>query len=205
MVIASQPEDDFVKQLIAIVVDLVAIAVLTFGVYFPRHHRRDLVVAFLGVNIGVLAAAMVLGSSTVGAGLGLGLFGVLSIIRLRSDEIAQHEVAYYFAALALGLLAGLGNPIDALIGGLMALLVAALFVGDHPRLFHRYRQQTIQLGTAFTDEAALRAHLEVLFNGRVVNLSIKHVDLVDDTTLAEVRYIVADTAARREPSPAAAR
>ena len=54
---------------------------------------------------------MVLGSTTVGAGLGLGLFGVLSIIRLRSNEIAQHEIAYYFAALALGLLAGLsGTP-----------------------------------------------------------------------------------------------
>ena len=93
--------------LAVIAADLVAIAILTFAVYFPRHHRRDLVVAFLGVNIGVLAVCLVLGSATVGAGLGLGLFGVLSIIRLRSDEIAQHEIAYYFAALALGLLAGL--------------------------------------------------------------------------------------------------
>ena len=50
-------------------------------------------VAFLGVNVGVLAVCLVLGSATVGAGLGLGLFGVLSIIRLRSDEIAQHEIA----------------------------------------------------------------------------------------------------------------
>lgn len=73
------------EQLLIIGVDLVAIAVLAFGVYFPRHHRRDLVVAFLGINVGVLATTMVLGSSTVGAGLGLGLFGVLSIIRLRSS------------------------------------------------------------------------------------------------------------------------
>ena len=84
-------------SLIMIGIDLIAIAVLTFAVYFPRHHRKDLVAAFLGVNVGVLAVAMVLGSSTVSAGLGLGLFGVLSIIRLRSSEIAQHEVAYYFA------------------------------------------------------------------------------------------------------------
>ena len=55
----------------------------------------DLVVAFLGVNVGVLAVSMVLGSSAIGAGLGLGLFGVLSIIRVRSTEISQHEVAYY--------------------------------------------------------------------------------------------------------------
>ena len=37
-----------------------------------------------------------------GLGLGLGLFGVLSIIRLRSSEPSQEEVAYYFVALAMG-------------------------------------------------------------------------------------------------------
>ena len=42
----------------------------------------------------------------VGTGLGLGLFGVLSLIRLRSSEIGQEEVAYYFVALALGLIGG---------------------------------------------------------------------------------------------------
>ena len=94
------------NSMIMIAIDLVAIALLTFAAYFPRHHRRDLVVAFLGVNVGVLAVSMVLGSRAIGvpgrsgfqgdrAGLGLGLFGVLSIIRLRSTEISQPEVAYY--------------------------------------------------------------------------------------------------------------
>lgn len=176
------------NQLMLIAVDCVAIAILTFGIYFPRHHRRDLVVAFLGVNIGVLAVSMTLGSSTVGAGLGLGLFGVLSIIRLRSDEIAQHEVAYYFAALALGLIAGLSTELDASAASLMVLITAALIIGDHPRLFSRYRQQTMHLDVAHTDENALRSHLEAVLSARIVNLTIKHVDLVNDTTLIEVRY-----------------
>jgi Ca2+/Na+ antiporter len=181
-----------VNTLTSIAADLVAIAVLTFGVYFPRHHRRDLVAAFLGVNIGVLAVSMVLGSSDVGVGLGLGLFGVLSIIRLRSDEIAQVEIAYYFAALALGLLAGLTGSLTGLAGGLMALVVASLYVGDHPRLYRRHRQQTMRLDGAHTDEQALRAHLEATLDGRVVSLTVKHVDLVNDTTLADVRYVVGE-------------
>jgi hypothetical protein len=187
-----------VNALFAAAADLLAIAVLTFGVYFPRHHRRDLVAAFLGVNIGVLAVSTVLGSENIGAGLGLGLFGVLSIIRLRSDEISQHEAAYYFAALALGLLSGLGG-LDVITGALMVLIVAALWFGDHPRLFQRYRSQTLRLDTAHTDETALRANLERVLGGTVVNLSIKQVDLVNDSTLVEVRYRA--PAARRE-SPA---
>ena len=45
-------------------------------------------------------------SSEAGAGLGIGLFGILSIIRLRSSEITHEEVAYYFAALAARFLSG---------------------------------------------------------------------------------------------------
>lgn len=189
------------NELLVVAADVVAISLLAFGVYFPRHHRRDLVVAFLGVNIGVLAVSMVLGSTTVGAGLGLGLFGVLSIIRLRSDEIAQHEIAYYFAALALGLLAGLSGKPTVLSGALMALILVTLFVADHPGLFRRYRQQSVHLDVAYTDEEALRTHLEMLLKGRIVNLIVKHVDLVNDTTLVEVRYVSTPGAVRREPSP----
>ena len=37
--------------LIHLAIDLVAILALVAGTYFPRHHRRDLFVALLGVNL----------------------------------------------------------------------------------------------------------------------------------------------------------
>jgi hypothetical protein len=178
-----------------IAIDLLFVGLLTFGLYFPRHRRRDLVVAFLGVNVGVLAVSTVLASSTIGAGLGLGLFGVLSIIRLRSDEIAQHEVAYYFASLALGLLSRLATEFSWLTISLMALILGVLFVGDHPALFRRYRMQTVVLDTAFTDEAALNAHLANLLGARVHSAQVRHLDLVNDTTHVDVRYEVSRTPA----------
>ncbi|KRE22933.1 DUF4956 domain-containing protein [Agromyces sp. Soil535] len=177
-------------QIPFIAADLVGVALLVFGLYFPRHRRRDLVVAYLTVNVGVLAVALVLGSATIGAGLGLGLFGVLSIIRLRSREIEQHEVAYYFAALALGLLGGLGSSLGWLTIALMALVLAVLAIGDHPALFRRYRQQTVVLDRAIADEGELTAHLEALLGGRVHAARIEQLDLVDDTTTVGVRYEV---------------
>lgn len=182
-------------QAIMIAIDLVTISVMTFGLYFPRHRRRDLVVAFLVVNVGVLAVSIVLGTASVGVGLGLGLFGVLSIIRLRSSEIAQHEVAYYFAALALGLIAGLSTSVNVLLVTLMVLIVAVLFVGDHPALFKRYRQQTVVLDTAYTDETALRAALERMLGARVHRVTVLHLDLVNDSTTVEVRFQVGDRVA----------
>ena len=167
--------------------DLVAIGLLTFGLYFPRHRRRDLVVAYLCVNVGVLAVATVLTESAVAVGLGLGLFGVLSIIRLRSTELTQSEVAYYFAALALGLLAGIGTA-DWPTYALIALLVLVMYIGDHPRLFRRYREQTVTLDRAVADEAELTETLELTLGGRVHRVRVQELDLVNDTTLVIVRY-----------------
>jgi len=171
-----------------IAIDLVAIVIMTFGLYFPRHRRKDLLVAFLTVNVGVLAVSIVLATVSVGLGVGLGLFGVLSIIRLRSSEIKQHEVAYYFSALALGLLAGLSTTLNPVVIAMMVLIVVVIAVGDHPRLFGTYRLQTIQLDTAYTDEAALTAALEGMLGARVHRVTVQHLDLINDSTLVEVRY-----------------
>ncbi|WP_029251837.1 DUF4956 domain-containing protein [Paraoerskovia marina] len=179
-------------QIILFTADIVAIAILTFGLYFPRHRRRDLVTAYVGLNVGVLAVAGALASSTVGAGLGLGLFGVLSIIRLRSSEIAQHEVAYYFAALALGLLGGLGASGTGLVlsVSLMALIVVAMAFADSPALLGRYRNEYVVIDRAIPDETGQTAYLENLLGGRVRSITVQRLDLVNDTTTVNVRYEV---------------
>ena len=168
--------------------DIVAISLLTFGLYFPRHRRKDLVVSYLGVNIGVLAVAEALTSSEVTAALGIGLFGVLSIIRLRSFELSQEEVAYYFVSLALGVLGGVPLEPDWLAPALMGALLLAVFIGDHPRLFRRYRVQIVTLDQAYGDERALVERLEQVLGGRVHRVSVRELDLVEDTTEVEVRY-----------------
>ncbi|SFB97130.1 DUF4956 domain-containing protein [Streptomyces aidingensis] len=170
--------------------DIAAVSLLVFGVYYPRHRRRDLVVACLGVNVGVLAVASSLtavGAST-GLGLGLALFGVLSIIRLRSTELEQHEVAYYFSALALGLLGAMQTDNIWRSLGLMVLVLAVLYIGDHPRLMRRYRRQVLVLDSAVTDHTSLVARLEQTLGARVHSVSVQRVDLVNDTTVVDVRY-----------------
>ena len=60
--------------------DLVAIAVMAFLIYFPRHHRKDMVVAFFGVW-GLMAAFdhAVLGFIS---GIAAGIWAIISSIGL---------------------------------------------------------------------------------------------------------------------------
>ncbi|MFI7024036.1 DUF4956 domain-containing protein [Micromonospora sp. NPDC049900] len=194
------------SQLILFAIDIGAVALLVFGLYFPRHRRRDLVVAYLGVNVGVLAVASALSASNVGAGLGLGLalFGVLSIIRLRSTELDQHEVAYYFSALALGILGALSTTQLWLSAGLMGLILVVMFLGDHPRLLRHYRHQILVLDSAVTDHLALVAQLEQLLGGRVHVVTVQRLDLVNETTVVDVRYSVKGRASAVSPAGTAA-
>lgn len=171
---------------LAVAADLILIAALT-GTYYRRHRRRDLVLAYLSVNVGVLALTTVLAHSTVGAGLGLGLFGVLSIIRLRSEELSQHEIAYYFAALTTGLLAGFGAS-GWWPPALMALITVVILVGDHPRMLATHAHQVILVDRAIADETALRRRVSEILGADVVSISVRRLDLVSDSTLVDVRY-----------------
>ena len=181
--------------------DLVALTLLVGALYIPRHGRRDLVAAYIGVNVGVLAVTLLLSTSdNVGAGLGLGLFGVLSIIRLRSSSLAQGEVAYFFAALALGLLGGIKSHLI-IVAILMALILASLWVGDHPALMRRNRNQTVTLDRAISNENELITELEDLLGAHVRSVDLKSLDLVNDTTIVEVHYRLHPRSRTATPAP----
>jgi hypothetical protein len=176
-------------NIVPIACDLLAITVVA-AIYFHRHQRRDLLLAYVALNIGILSVAAMLTSASVGAGLGLGLFGILSIIRLRSDSITQEEIAYYFVALALGLLAGVAAGPPYLVPLLIGLLVLAMYVADHPRLLSRARRQLLTLDAAISNEAVLRAHIESRLGVDVRHLIVQELDFVRDLTVVDVRYRV---------------
>lgn len=172
------------------VTNVLLIILLVPVMYRRRHGRKDLVVSFMGANIGVfvVAQALVNVSSTASLGVGLGLFGVLSIIRLRSTELEQHDVAYFFSSLALGLLAGVGVGNVWVSAALMTLPVIVLSIVDHPRVMSGARRQRIVLDRAFTDHTELDAHLSDLLGADIVRFTVIQTDLVLDKTTVDVTF-----------------
>ncbi|MEU1673456.1 DUF4956 domain-containing protein [Streptomyces roseifaciens] len=178
--------------------DLVAVCLLTFAIYYPRHRRRDLVPAYLALNVALftVVAALAEPGGSGGMALGFGMFGVLSIIRLRSDSVQHEEVAYYFTTLVLGLITGLPHLAFGLAAALSAVLLLVVYAADHPRLLARSRRTVVTLDTVHADPSALRADLARRL-GDPMHWTVMEVDYVRDLTVVDVRY--------REPEPGSRR
>ncbi len=170
-------------------VDAAAIAALAYGVYYRRHRRQDLFVIFTMFNVGLVLALVVITAGNVSAGVGFGLFAVLSIVRLRSEPFTNAELAYFFLALVIGLVNGIdiGDPL--LAAALSALAVAAAAVIDHPRLLRRTHALEVTLETIPPGEEALRRHLEERLNTRVTECRVLEIDYVRETVRVAVRCV----------------
>jgi hypothetical protein len=186
-----------------LVLNLVAVVVLAYVIYFRRHRRRDLLLGYVALNVSLFAVAAALASSSpLNLGAAFGLFAVLSIVRLRSDEATQGEIGYTMAVLVLGLLNGLPGLQFEVKVLFAVLIVASMYVVDHPALLPPLRHQRFRvvLDAVYADPAALRAELERRLGGEVKHLIVQEVDYVRETMRVDVRILMASSSRARAMS-----
>lgn len=169
--------------------NLVGLAILVFGSYFRHYRRWDHVVGYVAFNISLFTVSAALALSTpLNVGVGFGLFGVLSIVRLRSDEASQVEIGYTMVALVLGLMTGLsGMDFDVKVV-FTVLLVVAMFAVDFtgPRQVMKYGRTRVHLDRVIIDDDELMTHLATVLPGPAISLVVREIDLVRDTMTLDV-------------------
>lgn len=189
----------------ALAIDLIAITLLSYVLYFRRHGRRDLLLAYVALNTGIFAVVSMMTGQEVALAVGFGLFGVLSILRLRSDLISQGEIGYYFTAIALGLINAVAVSAPWVLLGLNALMLVIMYVADHPRLLARHERRMITLDAVHEDPVALRQDLAARLRAQVTRVDVVEVDYVRDLMVVDVRFRVSTTDALPARSGAASR
>lgn len=169
--------------------NIAGIIALAYGLYFRRHGRRELLVGYVAFNICLFSVAAALGSAaSVTIGFGFGLFAVLSIVRLRSDEANSAEIGYTMSALVLGLLMGLPEMQFLLKVIFAVLIVTAMFVVDSPNLIpvglsQRHR---VRIERVITDVGAIATELEGRLGASVRSVTIREIDFVREITDVDV-------------------
>ncbi|WP_312721018.1 DUF4956 domain-containing protein [Mobilicoccus sp.] len=180
---------DLTTLFTGLALNLTVIGVLVFGCYRRRHSKVDLMLSYIVLNIGVFGAVALLAGADGGVALGMGLFGILSIIRLRSSAISQTEVAYYFVALVLGLVNSLGAHVLPLALTINVLLLGALWALDRgERAVKRRPTETrrITLDVVHDDPDALRADLLARLRTPALSVGVEEIDYVREVMVLNV-------------------
>ena len=170
--------------------DVVCLFVMVGLLYRKRRSAPEMPLVFTALNLGLFAAVTVIGGNHVPTGVGFGLFGLLSLVRLRSAAFTLQDVAYTFTALVMGLANGLAAAPVGLAIGMDAVLLLALAIADESRDGPKTHTMRLTLDRAILDPAQIRADAAAQLPERVVALVIEDVDHLRDTTQIAVRYEV---------------
>ncbi len=166
--------------------DVIAILVLVGILHRRRSTLPEMALVLTSLNIGLFAAVTVIGTGDFPTGIGFGLFGLLSLVRLRSAAFTLKDVAYTFLALVLALVNGLPERDLALVLGLNLVILAAVWVTDDSRRQPTTRRIRVVLDRAVFDEVSARAALAERITEPPVAVVIEDIDTVRDTTRVSV-------------------
>ena len=173
--------------------DVLAMLLLVGVLYRRRAAAPEMTLVFTALNIGLFAAVSAIGSGHFPTGIGFGLFGLLSLVRLRSAAFTLKDVAYTFVALILALVNGLPERSMPLVIALNAVLLVAIWLTDESRSTQPTRVMRLTLDDAVPDPRAALAQVRRRLGVEPLSVVIDEVDFVRETTRVSVRHRVDDS------------
>ena len=171
-------------------IDVLALFTLVGWLYRRRAAAPEMTMVFVTLNIGLLAALTAITAGHFPAGVGFGLFGLLSLVRLRSAAFSTKDVAYTFSALVLALVNGLPERHLGLVVVLNALVLVAMWVVDDSKTRVPTRVLRLTLDRALTHPDDVRADVTRRLGHEPIAVVVEQVDFVRETTVVAVRHEV---------------
>jgi hypothetical protein len=170
--------------------DLLTMLLLVGWLYKSQQSVPSMPLVLCSLNVGIFAAVTVFtaGETPLSAGIGFGLFALLSMLRLRSAAFTIKDVAFTFLILITGLV----NSLPATSWGLLisvnlAILLVVLITDTH-RESKTTRVMAISIKEAHSDPTALRAAVEEKLGMAVESIVIKEINFVKGITDLKVEY-----------------
>ncbi len=175
-------------------INIITISLLSYGIYFYRHHNRDATTAYMLFNIfafSVITAFLHTGSE-LQLGFGFGLFAVLSLIRLRSEALSRTDLSYFFGSLSVALINSLNiDNIPLIIILNLFILLGAWFI-DRPQLMSNTKNMKILLDhipeNLLKDPETANSIISEKFGITVLSVKITRIDQVKDTVQMRISY-----------------
>jgi len=188
---------DYLSMLLRFGIFLLVSWFITHVLYYRKSHRRDFYFTFVLISVAIffLVYFMIFVledlKGKTGIGIGIGLFGIFSIMRYRTDTMPVREMTYLFVLIALAVVNALAStmPLPELLAtNIIVILLVWAFESalrtPHTKLIQYDRIELIRPDR----RAELIADLEERLGLRVQKVEVGGADFLRDMAVIRVYY-----------------
>lgn len=189
--------EPFVAMLIRLAVCIVVNLVIVDRLYYKKSRRRDFYFTFMLISLAIffLVFFMIFVLEDMKAktsiGIGIGLFGIFSIMRYRTDAMPVREMTYLFVIISLSVVNAIAasvSIVELLVTNI--IVVAAIWLCEHrlklepSKLVQYDRLELIKPGRS----EDLKADLEMRLGLKVRKVEVGAIDMLRDMAVLRVYY-----------------
>ncbi|HEY6528074.1 MAG TPA: DUF4956 domain-containing protein [Cellvibrionaceae bacterium] len=172
--------------------DLAVALCITLGIYYRRYGDKELVVAATLFNVFIFSVLSILSGIEFSVSAGFGLFAILALFTLRSEQISKIEITYFFGAVSIAVIFALdGVSITTATVTALTVLIS-VFLLDHPKVLPPVNTLRITLDKidsyALSDPERMCRDLSDRLSVPVLSYQIKTLDFINDLAIVHVNY-----------------
>lgn len=160
--------------------------------YFRKSHRRDFYFTFMLMTVAIFflvyfMMGMERGKATMG--VGLGLFGIFSIMRYRTDTMPVREMTYLFVIICLSVVHAMAENYMELVAidviTVLAIWLCELKVKVQATKLIQYDRVEL---TKPEKREELLADLQARTGLNILNIEVGGIDFLKDTVVLRITY-----------------
>ena len=197
----------FAQMLVRLFISLVVTWFIIFRLYYKKSKNREFCFTFMLISIAIFFIVFFMvfvledmkGKTSMG--IGIGLFGIFSIMRYRTDAMPVREMTYLFIIIALALVNAIAEGVPMLELILTnVIVVVAVWSFEHslktkPTKYVQYDRMELIVPER-RDE--LKADLEKRLGVKVIKLEVGSVDFIRDMAMIRIVYEGLETPANKK-------
>ncbi len=188
------------EVLIRFTINAAAMSVLIFGLYYARYRDKELVTAASMFNVFAFGVLTVLSAVEFSLAAGFGLFAILALFTLRSEQISKVEITYFFGSIAIAVICSIQGTELPFVAVVIGIVIAGAYILDHPRLLKSADGVKITLDKieahALSHPEAMRKDLSRRLGVEVMSYQITALDYIND--LARINVFFRKPASSKE-------
>jgi hypothetical protein len=185
------------KLLILFGINLLVCWIITHFFYYRKSRRRDYYFTYMLFSTAIFFILYQLQNMSVEVGVALGLFGIFSMIRYRTEQLPIREMTYLFVLIGISIINGAGMASSyASFIATNVIFILLIWVLEAAGMSSRMAQKVITYEKIALIKPERREELLADLRERtgleIVKVQVGSIDFLKDTAFLKVIYIPDD-------------